>query len=68
MIADGRQADYLWRIDNLRRTGTAIKFLSLDPLLGRLGKLNLNNVDWVIAEEESSLAVRHMDPPWVKRF
>ena len=30
-------ADYVYRIDNLRKTGAAIKFLSLEPLLGDLG-------------------------------
>jgi len=33
--------DYLYRIDDLRHTGAHIRFLSLEPLLGPLPKLNL---------------------------
>ena len=33
--------DYTIRIDHLRRTDAQVKFLSLEPLLGPLRKLNL---------------------------
>jgi len=33
--------DYLYRIDDLRATGAHVKFLSIEPLLGPLPKLNL---------------------------
>src|SRR5437899_1149826 len=33
--------DYMYRIDDLRQTGAQIRFLSLEPLLGPLPKLNL---------------------------
>ena len=39
---------YTFRIDHLRQTGAVIKFLSLEPLLGPLGALNLDQIDWVI--------------------
>jgi len=39
---------YTYRIDDLRRTGAKIKFLSLEPLLGLLGGLNLNGIAWLI--------------------
>jgi len=39
--------DYLFRIDQLRKTGAKIKFLSIEPLLGPLRKLNLRGIDWV---------------------
>src|SRR6185503_9711452 len=39
---------YIDRIDHLRRTGAAVKFLSLEPLLGPLEGLNLDGIDWVI--------------------
>lgn len=41
-------ADYTWRIDHLRRTDAAVKFLSVEPLLGPLGRLDLAGIDWVI--------------------
>ena len=38
---------YLNRVNDLRKTGASIKFLSLEPLLGPLLELNLKNIDWV---------------------
>lgn len=59
-------ADYLHRIDHLRRTKAAIKFLSLEPLLGPLEAMNLKGIDWVIAGGESGPGARTMDPSWVR--
>jgi protein gp37 len=59
-------ADYKYRIDYLRRTGAAIKFLSLEPLLGPLEQMNLKNIDWVIAGGESGPGARPMDASWVR--
>ncbi len=59
-------ADYTFRIDHLRRTGAAIKFLSLEPLLGPLEDLNLTKIDWVIAGGESGPAARPMEANWVR--
>lgn len=59
-------ADYLYRIDHLRRTAAAIKFLSLEPLLGPLDDMNLTRIDWVIAGGESGPGARAMDPSWVR--
>ncbi len=44
---------YAYRIDHLRRTGAKTKFLSIEPLIGPVGKLNLRGIDWVIAGGES---------------
>src|ERR1051326_3198211 len=44
--------DYLWRIDHLRRTKAHIKFLSIEPLLGPVGKICLRGIDWVIVGGE----------------
>ena len=57
--------DYLDRIDHLRRTGSCVKFLSLEPLLGPLQKLELRGVDWVIVGGESGPGARSVDPAWV---
>ena len=53
------------RIDDLRQTGAAIKFLSLEPLIGPLRDLRLDGIDWVIAGGESGPGARPMDPAWV---
>jgi protein gp37 len=59
-------ADYVDRIDNLRRTHAAVKFLSLEPLLGPLEGLNLNGIDWAIAGGESGPSARPMPIEWVR--
>ena len=56
---------YTPRIDHLRQTGAMIKFLSLEPLLGRLPGLNLKGIDWVIVGGESGPGARPMDKAWV---
>jgi protein gp37 len=58
-------AEYKSRIDHLRRTGAAIKFLSLEPLIGDLGQLNLTNINWVIVGGESGPGARPMHSKWV---
>ncbi len=58
--------DYLYRIDLLRRTNAAIKFLSLEPLLGPLHRLNLSGIDWVIVGGESGPHARPIDVEWVR--
>lgn len=56
---------YVHRIDDLRKTGAHVKFLSLEPLLGPLGKLNLRKIDWAIVGGESGPGARPVDPEWV---
>lgn len=56
---------YIYRIDDLRSTGSHIKFLSLEPLLGPLQKLNLNGIDWVIVGGESGPGARPIKEEWV---
>lgn len=53
------------RIDFLRDTNAKVKFLSLEPLLGPLPKLNLEKIDWVIVGGESGHKPRPMDADWV---
>lgn len=58
--------DFSYRIDHLRRTSAAIKFLSLEPLLGPLDNLNLQRIDWVIAGGESGPNARPVDAEWIR--
>ncbi len=57
--------DYTLRIDHLRATDAAVKFVSLEPLLGPLPNLNLNAIDWVIVGGESGPGARPMRRKWV---
>jgi protein gp37 len=56
---------YLERIDHLRRTSAHVKFLSIEPLLGPLGRINLRGIDWVIVGGESGPGARPMKQEWV---
>ena len=58
-------ADYMFRIDLLRKTPAFVKFLSLEPLLGPLPDLNLKNIDWVVVGGESGPNARPMEEKWV---
>ena len=59
-------ARYTHRIDLLRQTGAAVKFLSLEPLLAPLPALNLDGVDWVIVGGESGPGARPMQADWAR--
>lgn len=57
--------DYAWRVDHLRTIPAAIRFLSVEPLLGPV-ELDLTNIDWVIVGGESGPGARPMDIQWVR--
>ena len=57
--------DYKYRIDLLRQTHAKIKFLSLEPLLGPLPRLNLKGINWVIVGGESGPGARPILEEWV---
>ena len=53
------------RVDLLRKTKSKTKFLSLEPLIGPLPRLNLRKIDWVIVGGESGRKPRPISPDWV---
>ena len=53
------------RVDHLRSAPAAVKFLSVEPLLEDLGRINLSRIDWVIVGGESGPGARPMDKSWV---
>lgn len=55
----------LFRVDDLRAAPAAVRFLSCEPLLGPLGRLDLTGISWVIAGGESGPDYRPLDPAWV---
>lgn len=57
--------DYAFRIDHLRKTGAVVKFLSLEPLLGPLPRLDLCGINWAIVGGESGPGARPMELEWV---
>jgi len=54
-----------YRMDFLRQTRAKVKFLSLEPLIGPLPKMNLNKINWVIVGGESGFKARPMRSEWV---
>ncbi len=57
---------FVHRADALRQVPAAVRFLSAEPLLGRLEGLDLTAVDWVIAGGESGHRHRRLDLAWVR--
>lgn len=57
---------YTFRADHLRATPAAVRFLSLEPLLGPLPSLDLTGIDWVIIGGESGPKARPMHPDWAR--
>ncbi len=53
------------RIDDLRKTGAAVKFLSIEPLIGPVTHLDLTGIGWVIVGGESGPGARPMAEDWV---
>jgi protein gp37 len=53
------------RIDELRETPAAVRFLSVEPLLEDIGEINLDGIHWVIVGGESGYGARPMQESWV---
>jgi len=56
------------RIDDLRRSGAQVKWISAEPLIGPLPNLNLDGIDWVVIGGESGPKneVRSLELRWVR--
>lgn len=53
------------RIEHLRESRVGARFLSIEPLLEKLGPVNLEGIDWVIVGGESGRGARPMCEEWV---
>jgi protein gp37 len=58
----------LTRLAALRETPGAVRFLSVEPLLEDLGRLDLDHIDWVIVGGESGRGARPIQPDWVRNI
>jgi protein gp37 len=54
------------RITHLRQSPAGVRFLSIEPLIGAVGKVNLEGIDWVIAGGESGPGARPIHLEWVR--
>lgn len=63
-VTSENKKDGLPRINSLRNIKATIKFLSIEPLLEDLGKINLKGIHWVIVGGESGHKARSMKEEW----
>jgi protein gp37 len=52
------------RLAHLQSTNAATRFLSVEPLIAPIGRLDLEGIAWVIVGGESGPRARPMDPKW----
>jgi protein gp37 len=57
---------YAWRVDQLRRVPAQVRFISAEPLLGPIDRVNLAGIQWVITGGESGNRCRPIDEDWVR--
>lgn len=60
--------NYNWRIDELRRVRCHARFISFEPLIGDVGQINLEGVDWIIIGGESGYGFRQVKKDWIKNI
>jgi protein gp37 len=56
----------VYRAENLSKVPAQVRFLSIEPLIGRINKLPLANIDWVIVGGESGPSARPMELEWAR--
>jgi len=54
------------RIEILKSVAAFVRFLSIEPLIGDVGVLDLSDIHWVIVGGESGPNARPMNPDWPK--
>jgi protein gp37 len=59
---------YKRRIEDLKKVNAKIHFLSLEPLLGPLGKLDVDDIERVIAGGESGFNFRECRIEWLREI
>ena len=62
-VEDGSK---LSRVKHLQQSPAGAKFLSIEPLIGDVGKLDLTDIDWVIVGGESGPNARPIEATWVR--
>jgi protein gp37 len=61
-------ATFKYRIDSLRKVKAKIRFISFEPLIGEVGKINLNKIHWAIVGGESGIKARPIKKEWVEEI
>jgi len=58
----------LVRVKHLRQTSAALRFISFEPLLAKIGDVNMAGIEWAIVGGESGPGHRPIDPDWVREL
>jgi protein gp37 len=61
-------SSYKFRIEHLRGVRATVRFLSIEPLLGPIGSLDLRGIDWVIVGGESGANYRPLRSEWAREI
>jgi protein gp37 len=56
------------RIDSLRKVEAKVRFVSFEPLIGSIGKINLSGIHWAIVGGESGMKARLMKKEWAEEI
>jgi protein gp37 len=59
---------YAWRANYLRESAAAVRFVSVEPMLGPVSELDLRGLDWCIVGGESGPGARQTDVGWVREL
>ncbi|MEP0862606.1 MAG: phage Gp37/Gp68 family protein [Ignavibacterium sp.] len=59
---------FKYRIDSLRKVKARIRFISFEPLIGGIGRLNLGGIHWAIVGGESGRRARTIKKEWVEEI
>jgi protein gp37 len=58
-------AEYAWRVDELRKVKAAVRFISYEPALGPIADaVDLTGIDWIVAGDESGARRRPAEVQW----
>jgi protein gp37 len=57
---------YAWRVEQLRKVPAEVRFVSAEPLLGPLTKVNFEGIHWVISGGESGAGFRPCNADWIR--
>ncbi len=56
---------YKTRLDCLRQVPASVRFISFEPLLGSVGRIELSGIHWVIVGGESGPQARPIKQEWI---
>jgi len=54
------------RVRHIQQTNATVRFLSVEPLIGPIGEVDLSGIHWVIVGGESGPRARPMLPEWAQ--